>query len=67
MNRKLCIKSQQKGWTHLHFLYHLFAKGADLGRDADGDVFCSTVLAAHTIENIGALLCVAAQVRLRQV
>lgn len=57
----------KKGWTHLNFLYHLFAKGADLRRDANGDVFCSAVLAAHAIENTGALLSIAAQVRLTQV
>lgn len=62
----MCIKSQQKGSTHLNFLYHLFAKGADLCGDANGDVFCSAVLAAHAIKNTGSLLGAAAQVRLTQ-
>lgn len=65
MNRKQCAeKHNKKDSTDLNFLYHLFAKGADLCRDANGDVFCSAVLAAHAIENTGALLSVAAQVRL---
>lgn len=51
--------------SHLNFLYHLFAKGADLCRDTDGDVFCSTVLAANTIEHTWTLLNVAAQIRLK--
>lgn len=59
----MCIKIQ-KDSTYLNFLYHLFAKGADLCRDANGDVFCSAVLAAHAIKNTGALLSVPAQVRL---
>lgn len=67
MKRQQCAQNHNtKGSTHLNFLDHLFAKGADLRRDTNGDVFCSAVLAAHAIENTGALLGVTAQVRLTQ-
>lgn len=56
----------QEAFSHLHLLHDLFAKGADFCRNTDGDVFRSTVLAAHSVERTGALLNVATQVGLKK-
>ena len=68
LNRKhfTHVLGEKKKSSHLNLLYNLFAKGADLRRDTDGDVLCSAVLAAHSIEHARTLLNVAAQVRLKK-
>lgn len=61
------MRIDKKGsYSHLNLLYHLFAKGADLRWDTDGDVLRSAVLAAHAVEHTRTLLNVTAQVRLKQ-
>lgn len=52
----------RKVQSHLNLLHNLFPKRADLCGDADGNVFSSTVLAAHSVENTRALLKVDAQI-----
>lgn len=50
--------------THLHFLHHLLAEGADLGGAGDGHVLRALVLAAHAVEARRLLRRVVVQIRL---